>query len=163
MLAGHSFLQSFEMMAQKTPQPLKKFLLPTIVKLHERESLNVALLSSPLNEVVQEYHTFSRLIPIFYAQGSHISDFLKQLEKNLRFKLQVEEKIKSQTAHVWVQVVVCTLLPWITLLGFYCIQPEMILDSLTDPLSQNMFLLALGLNLLGYLTLKACVKRACSV
>ena len=151
---GHSLIQSFEAIIPNLMHPLRKKLIPLLDTLHKGVSLEKALLATSLHKNIPEFHSFALILPIFYKNGTNLSGFIRLLEQNLKYKLQVEERVKAQTVQIYWQAYIASVLPWLTLLAFYFILPDIILTSFQNSLTQKFFILALGLNICGFLSLR---------
>lgn len=151
---GHSLMQSFEVIIPHLMNPLGHRLIPMLEALHKGISLEKALLTTSLHKNITEFHSFALTLPIFYKNGTNLSGFLRLLEQNLKYKLQIEERVKAQTVQIYWQAYIASILPWLTLLAFYLILPDIIVNSLHDSLTQKLFAFALFLNFCGFLSLR---------
>ncbi len=156
---GHSFTASLETIIPQLPTRLSQALSPLLHSIHQRNSLEEALQNFPLNQKIKEFHTFSLMIPLLLKNGAHLSDFLKKLEHKFKHKLQLEERIRAQVAPIYIQAFISSVLPWATLFGFYLFSPELVLNTLTDPFSLKIFLIAIILNACGYFYIRRISKK----
>ena len=156
---GHSFTASLETIIPQLPTRLSIALTPLLDLIHQKNSLEEALQDFPLNKKIKELHTFSLVIPILLKNGSHLSDFLKKLEQKFKHKLQLEERIQAQTAPVYVQAFISSVLPWGTLFGFYIFSPTLFLYTLNDSFSIKIFLCAIILNIAGYFYIRTLSRK----
>src|SRR3989338_5496143 len=156
---GHSFTSSLETIIPQLPLRLSQTLLPLLDSMHQKNSLEEALQNFPLNQKIKEFHTFSLMIPLLLKNGAHLSDFLKKLEQKFKHKLQLEERIRAQTAPIYVQAFISSVLPWVTLFGFYLFSPELVLNTLNDSFSIKIFLCAIILNIAGYFYIRTLSRK----
>lgn len=156
---GHSFTSSLETIIPQLPSRLSQALTPLLNSIHQKNSLEEALQSFPLNQKIKEFHTFSLMIPILLKNGSHLSDFLKKLEQKFKHKLQLEDRVRAQTAPIYLQAFISSVLPWLTLFGFYLFSPELVLNTLSDPFSLKIFLCAIVLNACGYFYIRKLSRK----
>lgn len=159
MIAGHSFVKSLENIIPILPQPLKEELQPFLEYIHAGCTLEASLVKLKINKLVPQFHTFSLTMPILLKNGSEISPFLRKLETQFKTQLEFQEKMKTQSRHISIQALLCVLLPWLTLLGFSFFEPELVKNSFLTPLTQKIYLLALGLNILGFFLIKRWISH----
>ena len=159
MIAGSSFVKSLESITPYLPTHFKKEIMPLIHSIHKGSNLEQALLKLKINKLIPEFHTFSLIMPILLKNGSDISPFLRKLEQQLKTELEFQEKIKTQSRHVSIQAILCSVLPWLALLGFLLFEPELVQASFLNSVTQKIYLCALGLNVLALVLINRWVSH----
>ena len=152
--AGHSFIQTLDLIIPQMPQPLRKELTHILIQLHQGKNASSALVEASISKLHPEFQTFSIIVGTLLTRGASLGHFLKKFERNMKYKLQTESKIQAETKQFLVQSLLCCSIPWIALLGYAFFCPTHLSSALSNPWVQKLFVISLILNMCGFYFMK---------
>ena len=86
--------------------------------------------------------------------GGNLAEILDNLGDVIRQRFRVKRQIRVVTAHARLTGWVLTMIPVVIALGMVVVAPDHILTLVTDPLGIRMGVVAFGLWVVGYLTIR---------
>jgi tight adherence protein B len=155
--AGHAMTTGLALVAEELPDPVgAEFRL-----VYDRQNFGMSMPDA--------LRLFAERVPLLDARffvtavltqresGGNLAEILDNLGDVIRQRFRVKRQIRVVTAHARLSGWVLTLMPVVIALAMVVVAPEHILLLVRDPLGSQMGAVALGLWVVGYLTIRKLV------
>ena len=152
--AGHAMTTGLALVAEELPDPVgSEFRL-----VYDRQNFGMSMPDA--------LRLFAQRVPLLDARffvtavltqresGGNLAEILDNLGDVIRQRFRVKRQIRVVTAHARLTGWVLTMIPVVIALGMVVVAPDHILTLVNDPLGIQMAVVALGLWVLGYLTIR---------
>ena len=152
--AGHAMTTGLALVAEELPDPVGgEFRL-----VYDRQNFGMSMPDA--------LRLFAQRVPLLDARffvtavltqresGGNLAEILDNLGDVIRQRFRVKRQIRVVTAHARLTGWVLTMIPVVIALGMVVVAPDHILTLVRDPLGIQMAVVALGLWVLGYLTIR---------
>ena len=152
--AGHAMTTGLALVAEELPDPVgAEFRL-----VYDRQNFGMSMPDA--------LRLFAQRVPLLDARffvtavltqresGGNLAEILDNLGDVIRQRFRVKRQIRVVTAHARLTGWVLTMIPVVIALGMVVVAPDHILTLVNDPLGIQMAVVALGLWVLGYLTIR---------
>jgi tight adherence protein B len=152
--AGHALTTGLALVAEELPDPVgAEFRL-----VYDRQNFGMSMPDA--------LRLFAQRVPLLDARffvtavltqresGGNLAEILDNLGDVIRQRFRVKRQIRVVTAHARLTGWVLTMIPVVIALGMTVVAPDHILTLVNDPLGSQMGLVALGLWVLGYVTIR---------
>ena len=155
--AGFAFTGGLELIAQEMADPLAREFKITYEQqnlgLPLREALGNLAIRVPLPDV----KIFVALLQIQQESGGNLAEMLNNLSQVTRERFKLLRQVRVYTAEGRLSMVVLTALPPVAALLFMLTSPGYLEPLYTDPLGQRLLVLAVIMQVVGFLTIKKIV------
>ena len=152
--AGHAMTTGLALVAEELPDPVGgEFRL-----VYDRQNFGMSMPDA--------LRLFAQRVPLLDARffvtavltqresGGNLAEILDNLGDVIRQRFRVKRQIRVVTAHARLTGWVLTMIPVVIALAMVVVAPDHILTLVNDPLGIQMAVVALGLWVLGYLTIR---------
>lgn len=156
--AGHAFTTGLEIIGNELPEPIAGEFRRTYdqqnLGLPLREALQNLLVRVPLQDV----HVFVTALVIQREAGGNLGEILDKLSQTIRERFKLMRQVKVFTAQGRLSLYVIMAMAPAMGLGLYLLNHEYMSRLFTDPLGQKALVVAVALQLFGYLIIRKIVQ-----
>jgi tight adherence protein B len=156
--AGHAFPSGFQMVAAELPNPIAAEFLRTFNEYNHGLDLSLALLNLCQRIDLKDLKFFTTAVNIQRETGGNLAEILEKIAALIRERFKLRRQIMALTAEGRLSGLILILLPPVTALIFFFLNPEYMRLLLTHPLGRTMALTALGFQGLGLLVIRKIIN-----
>jgi tight adherence protein B len=141
--AGHTLPGTLDLVSQEIPAPLGTEMRITFEEQKLGLSLPQAFRRMGARVASQDLRFFVTAVIIQTETGGNLSEILENIGVIIRDRLTLKGKVRGLTAEGRFSALILTLLPFVTFLGLYLINPDYILTLFREPLGHTLITVAL--------------------
>jgi len=156
--AGHAFTSGFQMVAAELPNPIATEFLRTFNEYNHGLDLGLALLNLCQRVDLKDLKFFTTAVIIQRETGGNLAEILEKIAALIRERFKLRRQIRALTAEGRLSGLILILLPPVTAMILFFLNPEYMRVLLTHPLGRTMALTALGFQGLGMLVIRKIVN-----
>ena len=147
--SGIPFSSALTYVAQRTKGGVKKELDKWVLEFSLSGSPVPSIKRSGKEWKIPILATLATTVAVATKSGGALAIHLEELAKSMKGELDHEERVRTLTLNSRLQGMISIPIPIFAFLLIYFSEPELVQDSLNDPLCQKVYFLALCLQLLG--------------
>lgn len=156
--AGHSFLQSMEMVAREMPPPISREFRRALQEMNLGIPIETALAAMGQRAGNEDLDLMITAVLIQRQVGGNLAEILDTIAETIRERVRIQGEIKTLTAQGRISGVIVCLLP-LAIGGFIAVINPGYLDVLfTHPLGKAMIGIGVMGQLLGILTIRKIIQ-----
>jgi tight adherence protein B len=156
--AGHAFASGLQLVAEEMADPIGGEFFKTFKEYNHGLDLNTALLNLCRRVDLRDLRFFTTAVMIQRETGGNLSEILDKIAALIRERFKLRNQIQALTAEGRLSGLILVLLPPVTALGLFYLNPNYILLLVNHPLGRMMTIAALFFQTLGVLTIRKIVR-----
>lgn len=156
--AGFSIQQALEAIVRQGHQPISIEFKLAIQQTRLGMSLDDALHDMAKRVQLEDFYLTASAIAAARITGGDLTGVLERLAGMIRERRRIGRRVKSLTAQGRLQGMLLAMLPFLMLLLFFMIRPQMIINFFQSPIGIASFLLTLVLQGAGYVIIRKIVN-----
>jgi len=149
---------AFDAVAQNGPAPIKHELTLVSQQLELGTSLEDALATLARRASSRRFDTVISALLVSRASGGDLPRVLDELAGFFRELERVEGVLEAQTAQGRMQALFLSVMPFVLSLVLFLVDPELILPLFTHPIGNMLLLMAVLMNVGGYMVVRRIVQ-----
>jgi len=155
--AGHAFASGLQLVADEMPAPIGSEFFKTFKEYNHGLDLNTALLNLCSRINLRDLRFFTTAVMIQRETGGNLAEILDKIAHLIRERFKLRNQIQALTAEGRLSGLILVLLPPVTALALFYLNPDYILLLLNRPLGRIMSVTALAFQILGIVTIRKIV------
>jgi tight adherence protein B len=155
--AGHAFASGLQLVADEMPAPIGREFFKTFKEYNHGLDLNTALLNLCGRINLRDLRFFTTAVMIQRETGGNLAEILDKIAHLIRERFKLRNQIQALTAEGRLSGLVLVLLPPVTALALFYLNPDYIMLLLNRPLGRIMSGTALAFQILGIITIRKIV------
>jgi tight adherence protein B len=156
--AGHTLQGTLELASQEIPKPLGTEMRVTYEEQRLGLSLPQAFRRMGERVACQDLRFFVTAVLIQSETGGNLAEILENIGVIIRDRIKLKGKVKGLTAEGRFSALILSLLPIVTFIAFYFINPNYILTLFRDPLGLKLLYGGITSILIGIMIMKRMVN-----
>jgi len=155
--AGHAFASGLQLVADEMPAPIGREFFKTFKEYNHGLDLNTALLNLCSRINLRDLRFFTTAVMIQRETGGNLAEILDKIAHLIRERFKLRNQIQALTAEGRLSGLILVLLPPVTALALFYLNPDYVLLLLNRPLGRIMSVTALAFQILGIVTIRKIV------
>lgn len=156
--AGHAFVSGLQLVADEMGPPIGPEFFKTFKEHNHGLDLNAALLNLCRRIDLPDLRFFTTAVMIQRETGGNLAEILDKIAALIRERFKLTNQVTALTAEGRLSGLVLIMLPPVTGLALFFINPDYISQLWRTPKGQMMSMIALAFQVLGILTIRKIVS-----
>jgi tight adherence protein B len=156
--AGHTLQGTLELASQEVPKPLGTEMRVTYEEQRLGLSLPQAFRRMGERVASQDLRFFVTAVLIQSETGGNLSEILENIGLIIRDRLKLKGKVQGLTAEGRFSALILSLLPFVTFLAFYFLNPKYVLTLFSDPMGLKLLSAGIVSIIIGIIIMKRMVN-----
>jgi tight adherence protein B len=156
--AGHAFASGLQLVADEMPNPIGGEFFKTFKEYNHGLDLNTALLHLCQRLDLRDLRFFTTAVMIQRETGGNLAEILDKIAALIRERFKLRNQIQALTAEGRLSGIILLLLPPLTALAMFYLNPDYILLLVNHPMGRMMSITALFFQALGIITIRKIVR-----